>query len=95
MLAAHGCLRKQLKAVSPNSWAQVYCTASEITGPVMRVSLLLFTLCLLVACGQKGPLFLPDKNMGEQNLPGEESLPEQPAADGTGKKETLNNLTSP
>jgi predicted small lipoprotein YifL len=59
--------------------ARLYCLAlgffNLFTGAVMRSLLLLLSLCgLLLACGQKGPLYLPqsDKPAPEQSAPDDE-----------------------
>ncbi len=53
------------------------------SGIVMRIFLALVIVCLLAACGQKGPLFLPKQELPERELPEQElpkpKLPQQQA----------------
>jgi predicted small lipoprotein YifL len=40
-------------------------------------ALCLLLSCLLIACGQRGPLFLPDKNAGTPAAPNAEAADQQ------------------
>ncbi|MDA0978451.1 MAG: lipoprotein [Proteobacteria bacterium] len=58
----------------------------------MRTAALVMTCLLLAACGQKGPLYLPEDQrppetaMGEENSGGAEPSPGPPLAQSPGKQ---------